>query len=163
MMTKSWLFRLYVLLSVGWVAWFAFQAYDANRQFVRASVYIQTVVYDLRARRPSAYNFADLVEWQDEQASRLNSAIKTMAGGLLIGTIAILSFGWARKRWKWPANRRERPIFEKRVEEIQQSRRMARFRPASTLLLVASIFVFPKLWLMDATAMANFWIARIRN
>lgn len=50
---------------------------------------------------------------------------------------------------------------EKRVEEIQQSRRMARFRPASTLLL-GSVY-FPVQWLIDFATMANFWIVRIRN
>ena len=50
---------------------------------------------------------------------------------------------------------------EKRVEEIQQSRRMARFRPASTLLL-GSMY-FPVQWLIDFATMANFWIVRIRN
>jgi hypothetical protein len=149
------------LPSVGWVAWFAFQVYDANRQFVSAGGCIQIYAYDPRAGRPSAYNFADLVAWQNGQARRLNSAIKTIVGGLLVGTIGILSFGWAKRRWKQQANQRERPTFEKRVEEIQQSRRMARFRPASTLLL-GSMY-FPVQWLIDFATMANFWIVRIRN
>ena len=97
------------LPSVGWVARFAFQVYDANRQFVSAGGCIQIYAYDPRAGRPSAYNFADLVAWQNGQARRLNSAIKTMVGGLLVGTIGILSFGWAKRRWKQPANQRERP------------------------------------------------------
>ena len=55
-MIKNWLFRLYLLITVGWVAWFASQAYDANRQIGSAGGYIQAYIYDRRVGNPSAYN-----------------------------------------------------------------------------------------------------------
>jgi len=162
MKTKGWPLRLFILLSVGWVAWFAYQAYDANRQFVSATGYIQIYVYDQRGGRPSAYDVTDLIRWQNEEATRGATAVKTMAAGLVVGMIAILTFGWVQKGWKSRPSPKN-PLLEKRAEEMRESRRMARFRPASTPLLVGSILILPMLWQIDCTAMANFWIARIKG
>ena len=35
-----------------------------------------------------------------------------------------------------------------------------RYKPASTALLVVSILVFPRLWLIDVTAVSLYWVAR---
>lgn len=155
-MIKNWLFRLYLLITVGWVAWFASQAYDANRQIGSAGGYIQAYIYDRRVGNPSAYNLANLAAWQNEQLTRFNSAITAITEGLLVGTIAFLLLEWIRKRRNGPVDRSESLAFEKRAEEIRQNRRTSRFRPASTLLLLVSILFFPLLWLIDPAAMANF-------
>ena len=111
-MIKNWLFRLYLLITVGWVAWFASQAYDANRQIGSAGGYIQAYIYDRRVGNPSAYNLANLAAWQNEQLTRFNSAITAITEGLRVGTIAFLLLEWIRKRRNGPVDRSESLAFE---------------------------------------------------
>lgn len=98
MISKSWSFRLYILFGIGWAAWFGYQAHDANRQYTTASEYLEIYAYDKRAGRTSAYDFHDLVMWQIVEGRRLKAAMKTLAGGLLVGGIAMLGLGWVGNR-----------------------------------------------------------------
>lgn len=67
----------------------------------------------------------------------------------------IVGIFWWAKQWN--------PGFaEQRVEEIQRTRREARFGRASTMLLLLSMG-FPYLWIIDFPALANYWVARIKD
>jgi hypothetical protein len=89
------------------------------------------------------------------------TAIRTIAQGLAIGTVAFLLLRWISKRPKRQSDAGDKSAFEKRVEEIRHERQTWRFKPASTALLVISILFFPRIWMIDATSVSLYWVARL--
>ena len=54
--------------------------------------------------------------------------------------------------------RRERRRLEKAIRQVETSENVETYKPASTGLLIASAFFLSKLWVLDCTCMASYWV-----
>jgi len=96
------------------------------------------------------------LENKDRQArTALYAKARTILAGKLQGQGL-----W--KRW------RERNALDKAIRDVEtrkskEDRTNQQYTPASTASLLFSIFVFPVLWIIDATSMSLYWVARLRK
>lgn len=159
MQLRRGLFRLYLVVSIGWVGWFGYVIYDSSRLVSVASDYIQTFNNERRMGLQSPYDIVDLVAWQSREHARQTTAEKAILLFPILAPVLYFLCGWIIRGFgRDDARRQNAP--ESKLKEVMDD---ASSKPASTLLLILSLFAAPMFWLVDAGAMANFWVARLRK
>jgi len=167
MNTDRGLFRLYIVFAICWGGWFGYQFFDANKQYDRAGMYLETIRRESAAGKPSAYIYSDTVVWQNEQSRRAVDAGKFGIWGLIGGLVLLFVSRWVVSGFN-PKDKTPQatPYLDKRVAEIEQNKlekQESKFKKGSTLGLVLSIVVFPIAWMIDPGAMSNYWVSRNKD
>jgi len=201
------LLRLYVVVSVPWVAWFGYQLLDHLQRpyYSRARhaaeafwwllmvpiggpilfLVIAWVVAGFRKKTALRVDTApeDKAVPQSERSASHRSTgdyYSIIAGAVFKlpdNTVEARQALYDRARTafaaqldgqdpSWTAH--ERRTLERAIGQVesmstlkQRSRRQT-YNPASTIILIASIF-FPKVWLIDFTCVSLYWVARLPN
>jgi hypothetical protein len=145
--------RLYLVVSVPWVAWFGHLLFDALQQ-------------DDQDLASDAFWFLLIVP----------------IGVPIVGFAVLWVIAGFRKRepastskddnnppnpWGRPAKEPAGPsLLEKAIRDFEGFKKyIHEFKvepgPASTVGLLLSIYFFPKFWMLDATSMSLYWVARL--
>jgi hypothetical protein len=189
------LLRLYVVVTVPWVAWFGYQLLDhLQRPYYSRSrhaaetfwslllvpiggpILLLVIVWVVAGFRKSALGVDKAHVIPTKAATHRStgdyySVIAQAVVGLPDNTVEARQALYDRARTTFTAQldgqdpswiKYERRTLERAIRQVEsmsavKQRSRQTYKPASTILLIASIF-FPALWVWDFTSMSLYWV-----
>jgi hypothetical protein len=188
---QSGLLRLYLVVSVPWVAWFGYHILDALDQDLPVSGAVWSLLIvpiggplfylatggDCRLPKARGAPKVDETQPRSERPSHRPPAdyypvIARAVSRLPNDTPEARRTLYDRARMALTAQldehdqlqiECERRALEAAIHRVENQRRVPEFlaKQPSTALLIASIILLSKLWVLDPTSMSLYWVARL--